>query len=96
MIKCLINPSTLFSLSLALLSLLCTRFLFLLGGGGAVAVALIGLSVVLFLGTGGQSSCDDGIDELRHTELSIRVNGARTHTSLDGTIGAFVDTFSLS
>ena len=54
MIKCLINPSTLFSLSLALLSLRCTRFLFLLDGGGAVAVALVELSVALFLGTGGQ------------------------------------------
>ena len=74
------------SLSLALLSLRCTRFLFLLGGGGAVAVAL---SVTVFLGTGGQISCD----EFRHTELSMRVRGARTRTSLDGAIGVSVDSF---
>ena len=89
MIKCLVNPSTLFSLSLALLSLLCTRFLFLLEGGGAVAVALVELSGTLFLGTGGQIFCD----ELCHTELSMRVSGARTRTSLDGAIGVSVDSF---
>ena len=86
-----LNISPLSALSIALLCLLCTRFLFLLGGGGAVDVALVGLSVILFLGTGGQISCD----ELRHTELSMRVSGARTRTSLDGAIGVSED-FSLS
>ena len=53
MIKCLINPSTLFSLSRSSLPSLYTISL-PLGWGGAVAVALVELSVVLFLGTGGQ------------------------------------------
>ena len=57
-----------------------------MGGGGAVAVAL---SVTLFLGTGGQISCD----EFCHTELSILVRGTRTRTSLDGAIGIAVDSF---
>ena len=52
-------------------------------------MALVGLSVILFLGTGGQISCD----ELRHTELSMRVSGARQRTSLDGAIGVSVDSF---
>ena len=72
------------SLSLALLSLRCTRFLFLLGEGGAVAISL---SVTVFLGTGGQISWE----EFCHTELSIRVRGTRT--SLDGAIDIEVDSF---
>ena len=55
-------------------------------------VALVDWSVILLLGTGGQSSCDEGNVELCHTELSTRVRGARTHTSLDGAMGALVGT----
>ena len=47
------------------------------------------LSVTLFLGTGGQFCCD----EFLHTELSMRVKGARTRTSLDGAIDIAADSF---
>ena len=49
----------------------------------------LSLSVMLFLGTGGQIFCD----EFSHVELSIRVNGARTRTSLDGAIDIADDSF---
>ena len=52
--------------------------------------ALVDWSVILLLGTGGQSSCDEGNVELCHTELSTRVRGTRT--SLDGAMGALVGT----
>ena len=60
-----------------------------MGGGGAVAVALVSLFVILFLGAGGQISGD----KLRHSELSMRVSGARTRTSLDGAVDIEVDSF---
>ena len=69
--------------SRALLYLLCTRFLFLLGGGGAVSWLLVCLSVTLFLGTGGQLLAHEDMAELCHTELDIASRGARMRTSLD-------------
>ena len=67
------------SRSRALLSLLCTRFLFLLGGGGTFSRSLVCLSVTVFLGTGRQLlRCEDN-DELCHTELLIFSSGARAY-----------------
>ena len=54
------------------------------------------MSVILFLGTGGQSLERDERFELCHTELGKFSRGARTRASLDCVMGLFLGTLSLS
>ena len=47
-------------------------------------VALVDWSVILLLGTGGQSSCDEGNVELCHTDLYARKGRAHAHITRRG------------